>query len=94
VQELEIEIQRLVIHTDTEKVITSNMLVPPINILKNLPSYRSAIEVPLKIRVQQAEAFYIKEELKSQYGNRTRTARLLGISREGLHKKMARYHIR
>jgi len=94
VRELENEIQRIVIQTDTEKIISSDMLVPPINILKNLPSYRSAVEVPLKVRVQQAEAFYIKEELKSHYGNRTRTARFLGISREGLHKKMARYQIR
>jgi transcriptional regulator with PAS, ATPase and Fis domain len=48
----------------------------------------------LKTRTQQVEAFFIKEALKMHYGNRTRAAEHLGISREGLHKKMARYHIR
>lgn len=94
IRELENEIQRLVIQMDHQQVITSDMLVPPINILKNLPSYVESMEAPLKVRMQQAEAFFIKEALKLRYGNRTKTARHLGISREGLHKKMARYRIR
>ena len=94
VRELENEIQRLLIYMDSERTIASDMLLPPINILKNLPSYKSAETGSLKTRMQQAEAFFIKEALKKRYGNRTRTAEHLGISREGLHKKMARYRIR
>jgi len=94
IRELDNEIQRLIIQMDHQPVVSSEMLLPPINILKNLPSYKAAEEAPLKIRMQQAEAFFIKEALKRRYGNRTRTARHLGISREGLHKKMARYRIR
>jgi len=94
VRELENEIQRLIIHIDSERVVTSEMLLPPINILKHLPSYKSTAQAPLKVRVQQAEAFFIKEALKLRYGNRTKTAAHLGISREGLHKKMSRYGIR
>jgi transcriptional regulator with PAS, ATPase and Fis domain len=94
IRELENEIQRIMIHLDREPIISSHMLIPPINVLKNLPACPSGGASPLKIRMQQAEAFFIKEALKRSYGNRTRTAEHLGISREGLHKKMSRYHIR
>jgi DNA-binding NtrC family response regulator len=94
IRELENEVQRLIISVDAEPILSSEMLVPPIHILKNLPTYHSVSQSPLKIRMQQAEAFFIKEALKLSYGNRTRTAEQLGISREGLHKKMSRYRIR
>jgi len=94
IRELENEIQRIVIHVDREPIVSSDMLIPPINILKNLPTAPAVLVSPLKARMQQAEAFFIKEALKLSYGNRTRTAEQLGISREGLHKKMSRYRIR
>jgi DNA-binding NtrC family response regulator len=94
IRELENEVQRIMIHLDREPIISSHMLIPPINVLKNLPASPSTGSSQLKIRMQQAEAFFIKEALKRSYGNRTRTAEHLGISREGLHKKMSRYHIR
>ena len=43
--------------------------------------------------MKQVEEYFIKEALKLNYGNRTRAARHLGISREGLHKKIVRYQI-
>lgn len=94
IRQLENEIQRILIHLDREPIISTDMLHPPINILKTLPANGGACMSTLKLRMQQAEAFFIKEALKMSYGNRTRTARHLGISREGLHKKMSRYSIR
>jgi DNA-binding NtrC family response regulator len=94
VREMENEIQRVVIHAEQERLISSDLLSPPINVMKTLIPSAASAKGSLKTRTQQVEAFFIKEALKIHYGNRTRTAEHLGISREGLHKKMARYHIR
>ena len=94
VREMENEIQRILIHVERERFISSDMLSPSINLLKRLTTTGSSAKASLKARTQQVEAFFIKEALKMCYGNRTRAARHLGISREGLHKKMARYSIR
>ena len=94
VREMENEIQRVVIHAEQERLISSDLLSPPINVMKTLILSAASAKGSLKTRTQQVEAFFIKEALKIHYGNRTRAAEHLGISREGLHKKMARYHIR
>jgi Nif-specific regulatory protein len=94
VRELENEIQRVVIQVENERLISSGLLSPSINVLKTLTAPGASVKASLKTRTQQVEAFFIKEALKMHYGNRTRAALHLGISREGLHKKMARYHIR
>jgi DNA-binding NtrC family response regulator len=94
VREMENEIQRVVIHADQERLISSDLLSPSINVMKTLIPRAASAKGSLKTRTQQVEAFFIKEALKRHYGNRTRAAEYLGISREGLHKKMARYHIR
>ena len=45
---------------------------------------------PLRARVAQFERLLIGDALQRHRGNRTATARELGLSREGLHKKMKR----
>ncbi|MEW6442347.1 MAG: sigma 54-interacting transcriptional regulator [bacterium] len=94
VRELENEIQRVLIQSDGERLIGSDILSGPVNQVRNLRSYDASRQDTLRMRMHQVEAFFIKEALKSHYGNRTRAAEHLGISREGLHKKMARYQIR
>ncbi len=94
VREMENEIQRVVIQSEHERLVPSDLLSSSINVLKSLFPSGAPPKGSLKTRTQQVEAFFIKEALKMHYGNRTRTAEHLGISREGLHKKMARYHIR
>lgn len=94
VREMENEIQRVVIHAEHERLIPSDLLSPSINVMKTIIPSAASAKGSLKTRTQQVEAFFIKEALKIHYGNRTRAAEHLGISREGLHKKMARYHIR
>jgi transcriptional regulator with PAS, ATPase and Fis domain len=93
VREMENEIQRVVIQAESERLISSSLLSPSINILKTLTTPGTSAKASLKTRTQQVEAFFIREALKMHYGNRTRAAEHLGISREGLHKKMARYRI-
>jgi len=94
VREMENELQRVVIRVDNERLVSSDLLSPSINVLKSLTTPGASAKASLKARTQQVEAFFIKEALKMHYGNRTRAAEHLGISREGLHKKMARYQIR
>jgi Nif-specific regulatory protein len=94
VREMENELQRVVIRVDKERLVSSDLLSPSINVLKSLTAPGASAKASLKARTQQVEAFFIKEALKMHYGNRTRAAEHLGISREGLHKKMARYQIR
>jgi Nif-specific regulatory protein len=94
VREMENEIQRVVIQAERERLIPSDLLSPSINRLKAAVPPVASGRDSLRARTQQVEAFFIKEALKMHYGNRTRAAEHLGISREGLHKKMARYSIR
>ncbi len=44
-------------------------------------------------QVKSLEITLIRKALKESDGNRTRAAKLLGITRQGLHKKMGRYGI-
>ncbi len=93
VRELENEIQRIVIRLEGERMVSSDMLSQTIDILQKYVPYNFLAQSSLKMQMQQLEAICIKEALKKNYENRTRTAQYLGISREGLHKKMARYKI-
>lgn len=49
---------------------------------------------PLRSARAEFEASYIAESLAEQRGNVSRTARLLGVSRVALHKKIAAYGLR
>jgi transcriptional regulator with PAS, ATPase and Fis domain len=93
VRELENELQRIVIQIEKETVISSEMISRHMNVMESFQSNPSTIVPSLKVRMKQVEEYFIKEALKLNYGNRTRAARHLGISREGLHKKIVRYRI-
>jgi Nif-specific regulatory protein len=41
--------------------------------------------------MDEVERWLISEALREHEGNKTRTAESLGITREGLHKKLARF---
>jgi two-component system response regulator AtoC len=46
---------------------------------------------PLAHQVRQLEIRLISKALQQTVGNRLKTAKLLGITRQGLYKKMKRY---
>lgn len=56
-------------------------------------SLRHADAVTLPARVEMLEIQLIRESLRQTHGNRARAAALLGITRQGLHKKMKRYGV-
>ena len=93
VRELQNEIQRALAFTDDGNPIPSTSLSP---VVRNPPHAKlkaSADGDTLKYRVARYEAWLVRCELDRNGGHRTRTARRLGITREGLYKKMQRFGI-
>ena len=45
----------------------------------------------LKDMMEEVERWLLAEALRDHGGNKTKTAETLGITREGLHKKLAKY---
>jgi transcriptional regulator with GAF, ATPase, and Fis domain len=88
VRELENEVQRLVIQVDAGAYVTPDLLSASVRgATVALPKSTSATGT-LKERVDQVERVIVLEVLKEHDNNKTSAARALGITREGLHKKM------
>ena len=50
-------------------------------------------DLSLPNRVAELEIRLVKRALEEARGNKVRAARLLGITRQGLYKKLKRYHL-
>jgi two-component system response regulator HupR/HoxA len=92
VRQLENMIERAVTLVDDHGVITPELLSSQINI-NPIAIGNSSDQPTLKDVTENIEAYMIREALKANHGNITKTAEALGLSRLGLHKKMQRYHI-
>jgi Nif-specific regulatory protein len=88
VRELENEIQRLVIQAEPGTFITPDLLSPGVRGAGGALPRAAATTGSLKERVDQVERVIVLEVLKEHDNNKTSAARALGITREGLHKKM------
>jgi Nif-specific regulatory protein len=88
VRELENEVQRLVIQVDAGAYVTPELLSPSVRGATASVSKSTATSGTLKERVDQVERVIVLEVLKEHDNNKTSAARALGITREGLHKKM------
>ena len=88
VRELENEVQRLVIQADAGDFIGPDLLSPRVRRMDDMTTRAGAATGPLKERVAQMERYLISEELRRCDGNKTQAAKALGITREGLHKKL------
>lgn len=87
VRELQNEIERAVLLTDDHAMIEPEALSERISGMVELP-----VEVgPLKETMARLEEQYILRALREHGDNRTQTARTLGISRQALTVKLARY---
>ncbi|HET6610724.1 MAG TPA: sigma 54-interacting transcriptional regulator [Kofleriaceae bacterium] len=90
IRELENEIQRLVIQADPGAQIDVGDLSPPIRQVEGTVARIAPKKGTLKEMVEQVEKWLLTEALRDHDGNKTRTAESLGITREGLHKKLAK----
>ena len=91
VRELENEVQRLVIQAEPESFITMDLLAPQLRQAEGVLERIAPQKGPLKDMMEEVERFLLMQALKEHGGNKTRTAEALGITREGLHKKLAKF---
>ncbi len=91
IRELENEIQRLVIQTESESWIEVGELSPQIRKVEGTLSRIAPKKGTLREMMEQVERWLLAEALRENDGNKTRTAQVLGITREGLHKKLSKF---
>jgi transcriptional regulator with GAF, ATPase, and Fis domain len=88
VRELENEVQRLVIQADDGAFLTPELLSPRVRQIETVLLSAGAAKGSLKEMVDQVERHILIEALKDHGNNKTAAAKTLGITREGLHKKL------
>ncbi len=91
VRELENEVHRLVIQAEPETFITPELLAPRMRQAEGIIDRIAPAKGPLKDMMEEVERFLLIQALREHNGNKTRTAETLGITREGLHKKLAKF---
>jgi Nif-specific regulatory protein len=91
IRELENEVQRLVIQCEPEGFITPDLLAPAVRKVEGLLGRVAPKKGTLKDMMEDVERWLLTEALREHGGNKTKTAETLGITREGLHKKLAKY---
>ena len=93
IRELENEIQRLVIQAETGHWIEITDLSPRLRKIEGTVTRIAPKQGTLKEMMEQVERWLITEALRDHGNNKTKTAVTLGITREGLHKKLAKFGV-
>jgi transcriptional regulator with GAF, ATPase, and Fis domain len=91
VRELENEMQRIVIQVDQGGFVLPEHLSPRIRQVETLLDKIAPKKGTLKEMMAQVERWILSESLREHNGNKSATAKSLGITREGLHKKLNKY---
>ncbi len=91
IRELENEVQRLVIQSDAEAFLEPEHLSPQIRKVEGTLARIAPKKGTLKDMMDQVERWLLTEALRDHQNNKTRTAETLGITREGLHKKLSKF---
>ncbi len=93
IRELENEIQRLVIQAEPGHWIEITDLSPRLRKVEGTVTRIAPKQGTLKEMMEQVERWLITEALRDHGNNKTKTAATLGITREGLHKKLAKFGV-
>ena len=93
VRELENEVQRLVIQADSESFVGPEHLSPKIRQVEGILDRVHPAKGTLREMMDQVEKWILLEALKEHGNNKSQTAKTLGITREGLHKKLKGFGI-
>ncbi len=93
IRELENEIQRLVIQADPGCWLEVTDLSPRLRKVEGTVARIAPKKGTLKEMVEQVERWLLTEALRENGNNKTKTAVQLGITREGLHKKLAKFSL-
>jgi transcriptional regulator with GAF, ATPase, and Fis domain len=93
IRELENEIQRLVIQAESGHWIEITDLSPRLRKIEGTITKIAPQKGTLREMMDQVERWLLTEALRDHGGNKTKTAVTLGITREGLHKKLAKFGV-
>jgi Nif-specific regulatory protein len=93
IRELENEVQRLVIQAESGHWIEVTDLSSRLRKIEGTVTRIAPKQGTLKEMMDQVERWLIAEALRDHGGNKTKTAATLGITREGLHKKLAKFGV-
>ncbi len=93
VRELQNEAQRLVIQLEPGAFATPELLSLRIRQVEGLVMRAGVAKGTLKDMMETVEKFFLLEALRDHHNNKTNAAKTLGITREGLHKKLRQYGI-
>jgi transcriptional regulator with GAF, ATPase, and Fis domain len=93
IRELENEVQRIVIQAETGHWIEVTDLSPRLRKIEGTVTRIAPKQGTLKEMMEQVERWLIAEALRDHGNNKTKTAATLGITREGLHKKLAKFGV-
>ncbi len=93
IRELENEVQRLVIQAEPAHWIEITDLSPRLRKIEGTVTRIAPKQGTLKEMIEQVERWLITEALRDHGNNKTKTAASLGITREGLHKKLAKFGV-
>lgn len=88
VRELENEIQRCVIQAGEEELGGPELLSPRVRKVEGSIERAGVTKGTLKEMLEQVEKYFLVECLREHDNNKTAAAKTLGITREGLHKKL------
>jgi transcriptional regulator with GAF, ATPase, and Fis domain len=88
VRELQNEVQRLVIQIEGGGFVTPELLSPRIRQIEGVVDKVRPTKGTLKEMMDQLERWLLIEALREHDNNKTAAAKALGITREGLHKKL------
>jgi Nif-specific regulatory protein len=88
VRELENEVQRLVIQADNSSFITIDHLSAKIQGSTSTVASPHVTQGTLKEMLEQVEKQLVTIALRDHQNNKTATAKALGMTREGFHKKL------
>ncbi len=93
VRELQNEIQRVVIELEESGLVTQELLSPRIRQIEGVIGRAGTTKGSLRDMMDGVEKFLLIESLRDHKHNKTNAAKTLGITREGLHKKLRQFGI-
>jgi len=88
VRELQNEVQRLVIQLDEGAFVVPELLSERIRCVEGIVGKAGMVKGTLREMMDQVEKYLLIESLREHNNNKTNAAKTLGITREGLHKKL------
>ena len=93
VRELQNEVQRLVIQLDDGAFAVPDLLSERIRCVEGLVAKAGVVKGTLREMMDSVEKYLLIESLREHGNNKTNAAKSLGITREGLHKKLRSHKI-